>query len=517
MKFPLVVIVSLILVACGGGGGSSSDNNLDAVANNPVDTPQGDLDDNDPIDVELRALIDAQGLLGDAAFNRTLPSIDEPLPQLGRALFFSKSLGGDLDSACVTCHHPFLGGADQLALPVGVSAVDPDLLGPGREHTSTIPNVPRNSPTVFNTGLWDAGLFWDSRVESFGKEAFANGAVSGIRTPDTAFGVADTDAGANLATAQARFPVTSNEEMRGDTFESGQNNAAVRNHLAARIGGYGIGAGELGTTTWLTLFQDALGLDGDAESLITFENIALAIGEYERSMVFVDNPFSAYIAGDNDALTTEQKNGAILFYTDVDEGGGGCANCHSGDRFTDELHHVIAFPQIGHGKGDGLDDDFGRERETGDDADRYRFRTPSLLNVVVTAPYGHAGAYATLDEVLDHYNNPGNTVDNFFASGGVCQLDQFAVIGDCDELYPNAEANTQLALDKLAQERQDGESLFLAPDLNGDERDAIVAFLESLTDPCVLERACLSPWVADPEADPDGHQLDAIDAGGDLL
>ena len=410
------------LVGCGGGGSSSSDANLDNnVAVDPPDAPVGGNDD-EPIDVELRAILDDHGLVGDAAFNRTLPNIDDPLPQLGKVLFFSKSLGGDLDSACVSCHHPMLGGADNLSLPVGVSAVDPDLLGPGREHTSTIPNVPRNSPTVFNTGLWDAGLFWDSRVESFGKEEFANGAVSDIRTPDSAFGVADPDAGDNLAAAQARFPVTSNEEMRGEVFEAGGSIDDVRAHLAARIGGYGIGAGELGTTTWLTLFQDALGSIGDAEALISFDNIAMALGEYERSMVFVDNAFAAYVAGDNDALTEQQKNGAILFFTTVDDGGAGCANCHAGDRFTDELHHVIAFPQIGHGKGDGDDDDFGRERETGDADDRYRFRTPSLLNVAVTAPYGHAGAYATLDEVLNHYDNPGNTVENFFDDGGVCQL-----------------------------------------------------------------------------------------------
>ena len=305
--------------------------------------------------------------------------------------------------------------------------------------------------------------------------------------------------------------------MRGEDFEAGASNDAVRNHLAARIGGYGIGAGELGTTTWLNLFQEALDSTEGAETIVTFDNIALALGEYERSMVFVDNAFAAYVAGDNDALTNQQKNGAILFFTDVDDGGAGCANCHSGDRFTDELHHVIAFPQVGHGKGDGNNDDFGRERETGDSDDRYRFRTPSLLNVAVTAPYGHAGAYETLDEVLNHYDNPGNTVENFFDDGGVCQLAQFEGVADCKSLYPDAEANTQLALDKLAQEREDGTSLFENPNLNGNEEDAIVAFLESLTDPCVLDRTCLAPWIANPSEDPDGQQLNAMDATGDTL
>ena len=72
-------------------------------------------------------------------------------------------------------------------------------------------------------------------------------------------------------------------------------------------------------------------------------------------------------------------------------------------------------------------------------------------------------------------------------------------------------------MDKLAEERQAGTSLFENPNLNGNEEDAIVAFLESLTDPCVLDRECLTPWIADPSEDPDGNQLNAIDAAGNTL
>ncbi|MEM7000295.1 MAG: cytochrome c peroxidase [Pseudomonadota bacterium] len=518
LNISLAAVVAAIATACGGSGGASSD--AIATGNDTATTPpvtnQPPAPPADPLDEELRILIEDHGLIGDAAFNRTLPSITDPLPQLGKVLFFSKSLGGGFDAACVTCHHPNLGGADGLSLPVGVGANNPDLLGPGRTHGSGVPNVPRNSPTVFNVGLWDSGLFWDSRVESFGKEEFANGGVSDIRTPDTPFATADPAAGANLAAAQARFPITSADEMKTANFEIGGSNTDVRNHLAARIGGYGIGAGELGNNNWLTLFQDALGT-GTADDLITFDNIAHALGEYERSMVFVEHAFGAYVQGDNEALTDQQKQGAILFFTDAENGGGGCANCHSGDRFTDEAHHLIAFPQIGHGKGDGNSDDFGRARETGDDSQRYHFRTPSLLNIAVSAPYGHAGAYATLDEVLNHYNNPRGTVDDFFDDGGVCSLAQFVDHADCETLYPAAVANSELALDQLAEERRAGVAQFVDTDLNGNERAAIVAFLEALTDPCVIDPACMAPWVANPAEDPDGNQLDAVDNLGDPL
>ncbi|MEM7098794.1 MAG: cytochrome c peroxidase [Pseudomonadota bacterium] len=508
------------LIACGGGGGGGGVNAPDPVAITPP--PGNDQNNNqnaNNLDAQLRMLIDEAGLLGDASFNRTLPSINDPLAQLGMKLFFSKSLGGDFDAACVSCHHPSLGGADALTLPIGVGAENPDLLGPGRIHLADgIPNVPRNSPTIFNLGLWDSGMFWDSRVESFGKEEFANGTVSDIRTPDVAFGNADPNAGDSLPTAQARFPITSAEEMRGATFEAGNDNAAVRSHLAARLGNYGVGVDELTTNEWLVEFQAGFESTADARTLITEQNIAAALAAYERSMVFTRNPFAAYVEGDLAALTDEQKQGAILFFTPATDGGGNCSQCHAGDKFTDELHHTVAFPQFGHGKGDGIDDDFGRERETSNIEDRYRFRTPSLLNVAVTAPYGHAGTYESLNQVLQHYDDPVDTVDDFFDDGGACTLNQFENITDCATLYPNAATNSEAALEKLDDERDAGTSEFPNLNLNNNERQQIVAFLESLTDPCVLDRTCLSPWIPDTSDNgPDGLQLNGIDDDGDLL
>jgi cytochrome c peroxidase len=152
-------------------------------------------------DTELRALIENLNI-NEEIITSHLPDISEDLPQLGMKLFYSQSLGGDFDSACVTCHHPTLGGGDSLSLPVGVGAIIPTLLGPGRTHSSGLPEVPRNAPTIFNIGLWDTGLFLDSRVESIGKEPDTNGSISSIRTPDSNFLVADLNAGANLTAAQ---------------------------------------------------------------------------------------------------------------------------------------------------------------------------------------------------------------------------------------------------------------------------------------------------------------------------
>ena len=470
-------------------------------------------------DLQLDEIIEEQGL--DQTVDASLlPEITDPVAQLGMKLFFSKSLGGQFDAACVSCHHPSLGGADGLSLSVGVDAVDPDLLGPGRVHQDGLPLVARNAPTVFNVSMWDSGLFWDSRVESLGKEVGVNGSLSGIRTPDSDFGVADADAGANLVAAQARFPVTSVEEMRGTLFELNSDGGAVRDHLAARLADVGVGAGELAETNWLAEFQQAFVSSEDAASLITFDNIAFAIGEYQRSMNFTHTPWSQYVSGDLDAITEDQKQGASLFFNSVAEGGAGCSGCHSGDLFSDQRHHTVAFPQIGPGKGDGAtgDEDFGRERESGNPLDRYRFRTPSLLNVAVTAPYGHAGVYQTLEQVVRHYVNPQAAVNNFFNSGGVCQLPQFSDRQDCAELYPNSQANSDRMLQKLNQEITQGATPFRPVRLNNTQVQQLVAFLEALTDPCVQNRDCLAPWIPDTaDGGPDGQQLNAINANGDLF
>lgn len=537
----LVVIsmVSLLLAGCGG----SQSNTAEALPEEPVvitpptptptptpppvldpvptPTPTPPVPPEPPtlseLDTALQALIEASNLDRSPVTNRVIPSIDSELAQLGKKLFFSKSLGGVLDTACASCHHPMLGGADELSLPIGVDAVSPEVLGLGRLNHQGIPVVPRNSPTVFNVALWDDSLFWDSRVESLGKEARQNGAASGISTPDSGFGVADANAGANLVVAQARFPVTSNEEMKTESFEGGSSNSEIRGHLAARLGDYGEGIGELALNTWLEEFRQAFNSTADAEELVTFDNIVHAIGEYERSMVFINSPWREYVEGDITALTDAQKQGALLFFQTVPNGGAGCIACHNGPKLSDEQQHIVVFPQIGVGKGDGVtgDDDFGREQVTGNAQDRYFFRTPSLLNIATTSPYGHAGSFDSLERVVRHYNNPRQSAMDYSDNQGWCQLAQFENVANCQNLYPNASQNARSALDKFAQDRNAGVARLPAINLTEAEIAQLVAFLNGLTDPCLLDRECLASWIADEVNDnPDGQVLMATNASG---
>lgn len=458
----------------------------------------------------VRDMIAELELSGDASVGRTLPSIDDPMAQLGMKLFFSKSLSGQLDTACVSCHHPMMGGGDNLSLPIGVDAQIPELLGTGRLHSSAGqhfdggPTVPRNAPTTFNMGMWDKTIFHDGRIESLGKEPLVNGADgAGIRTPDTAFATADSNA-INLTQGQARFPVTSAEEMRA-SFGDGTSNDEVRDALAARLVDQSI------PNTWLEEFQSAFNSTAAAADLITFQNISQALGEYERSQVFVNSPWKAFVAGDDSAMSESAQRGAQLFYTDTQTGGAQCAACHSSDFFSDEEFHVLATPQVGRGKGDGEagDDDFGRFRETNEPADQYAFRTPTLLNVAVTGPWTHAGAYNDLAQMIRHHANPGAAIEEY----------DFTLAGlDPGIQGENTEANTQKALAVLQALQASGNSKLPTLDLSETDVQDLVAFMHALTDPCVENRECMSRWIPDnTETGPDALQLNAVNEDNELL
>src|SRR5688500_1308508 len=130
-------------------------------------------------DAELRRIIDAKALKGDAVLSRRqpIPPLDDPMVVLGKALFWSRALSPNRDVACVTCHHPLLAFGDGLPLPVGVDAEFPDRLGPGRKRLKTDaeqtprfgkgdPPMPRNSPTTIGLAFWDQSITWDGTVFS---------------------------------------------------------------------------------------------------------------------------------------------------------------------------------------------------------------------------------------------------------------------------------------------------------------------------------------------------------------
>jgi len=433
------------------------------------------------IDQDLRNLISRYKLTGSPQSDSPIPNIDSPKAQLGMKLFYSKTLGGDNTTACASCHHPMLGGGDNLSLSIGVDSTKPDLLGENRsmndfKHTQ----VPRNAPTTFNVAFWKRVLFHDMRIEKTGK--------FDIHTPDMPYPEADPLAGENLVQAQARFPITSFEEMRGEYLDSSLNQT-LRRALAKRL-----------QKNWLEEFRQGFDQpNGKAEELITEQNYSEAIAAYERSQVFFNNPWKAYIEGDENALSESAKKGAMLFYTDRRNGGAGCATCHSGDFFTDEKAHNTAMLQIGAGKNNGVtgSNDYGCNLVTQKESDKFRFRTPTLLNVEVTGPWGHAGAYTSLESITKHMINPIQAAENYNPK----QLKQKNIH------VKDVSKNTKEAI-------LSGVDIPLATrNFSNQDVEDIVNFLKALTDPCVKDRACLSKWIPEKDDnDPDGMMLHARDS-----
>ena len=500
---------------------SEGDDNRPARPNRPV------LNELDNTQQRLQELLTQLEITSINETELNLPKIDEPISQLGKKLFFAKNLGGEQSVACASCHHPVLGGADDISLSVGVSPVNGinqeshGLLGHGRFNglnNDNLPSIPRNAPTIFNLGLNNRAMFWDGRVEMRRNNR--------IVTPDSIMGEngrirADRNIpeNATLAAAQARFPLNSPEEMRGE-FLSTATDEELRTALVNRFKN----TDEAFSSVWPNEFNKVFGDDE-----VNIDRISHAIGEYERSMLFVNSPWQKYLLGDENALTDEQKAGALLFFSPTQEGGAGCSGCHQGSEFTGFRYQMAAYPQFGPGRGNesttSTSQDFGRENTTNRTEERFHFRTPTLLNVEVTAPYGHTGAYQTLEEVVRHYNNPRESINILFGmqdpseavneNAPFCQLPQ--VLGlmiknskTCAQLYPNAYANSvevtdylELAIDEEVETRF---ALRSRRNLNDEQIIRVVSFLKALTDPCVKDRNCLSPWILE-----ENEQLDFPD------
>lgn len=146
---------------------------------------------------------------------------------------------------------------------------------------------------------------------------------------------------------------------------------------------------------------------------IDFVMFSQAIAEFEFTLTFATAPIDRFARGDSSAMTTPQKQGALIFF-----GKGRCVQCHSvagasNEMFSDFRNHVVGVPQIvptfGAGTGNmifdgpGRNEDFGLEQVTGDPADRYKFRTAPLRNVAQQAAFFHNGAFTRLSDAIRHH------------------------------------------------------------------------------------------------------------------
>ncbi|MFQ5624203.1 MAG: cytochrome-c peroxidase [Paracoccaceae bacterium] len=319
---------------------------------------------------------------------------DERAARLGQLLFYDPILSGNRNISCATCHNPDFGTSDGLSLGIGEGGAG---VGPGRtagQGAGRIrKRVPRNAPGLWNLGAREVRVMFD------------DGRVSPSDTYGNAFNTpADSDLPDDIESvlaAQALFPITAEFEMAGNPGENqvaGAINVDIRRAwelLAARV---------RAIPEYARLFAAAFD-DVNTPSDIRISHIANAIGQFENAeWRSYDSPYDKWLAGDETALSAAQERGRRLFF-----GKANCDTCHSGKFFSDQGFHALALPQFGPGRTRRFDPsvrDVGRMAESDRLADAYRFRTPPLRNVALTAPYGHDGAYPTLEGIVRHHLDP---------------------------------------------------------------------------------------------------------------
>lgn len=320
--------------------------------------------------------------------------VDQQQAKLGQLLFYDPILSGNRNISCGTCHSPDHGTSDGLSLGIGEGGVG---LGPKRHaglgDDRIKKRIPRNASALWNLGARQINvLFHDGRLSL--SDAYGNGFDSPAEEwlPDGL---------STILAAQALFPLTAQFEMAGNPKE---NQVAGATHdridyvwpiLAKRVrvnSQYG--------QKFVSAFDDIR-----APSDVTISHIANALAAFmNHEWQSIDSRFDLYLAGDRSVLSAREKQGMEVFF-----GKGRCATCHSGPLMSDQKFHALALPHFGPGRTRRFDPyvrDVGHMGESDRLEDAYRFRTPMLRNVALTGPYGHNGAYPTLEGIIRHHLDP---------------------------------------------------------------------------------------------------------------
>lgn len=344
----------------------------------------------------LAILADSIRVLAAARNVGVLPTpapVRPALARLGQALAFDKILSGNRDISCMTCHLPDRATGDARSLSIGQGAS-------GTAQHRVHPQgrfIPRNAPPLYNLTALQS-FFWDGRVSRDSLGHYHTPAREQL-TPDMArvfeFGA---------LSAQPLFPVLNRDEMRA---YSGNELAAISDERSDSV--WAAVMRRLGAIPqYVKMFEAAYPGTKFQDMNFAYASNAIA-GFFVDQFTFNHSPWDLFLAGDDHALTPDQMEGAANFLTLK------CSICHNGPAFTDNKFHNVAIAQFGPGEGNGLSglDDFGRERVVADPVMRYAFRTTPLRNVMLTAPYGHDGAFMTVRDFIAHYSQSDVKLQNF--------------------------------------------------------------------------------------------------------
>jgi cytochrome c peroxidase len=270
----------------------------------------------------------------------------EEAAQLGAALFIDTRLSGDGTRSCVTCHDP--------------SRLFTD--GRSRSLARTVARQPgaplvqlRNAPTLVNAALQRA----------------------------------------QFADARATFL----EDQVTDVVQNAHELGGALHEYAKRLGA---------DPVMHLRFARSFGAAGD--STVTPVRVAQALAAYERTLIALDAPFDRYLRGDTAAMAPDARRGYSVFM-----GKGKCGTCHFAPLFNGTVPpvfarsevEIIGTPSTPDMRKPRLDADSGRARVYASPGYLRAFKTPTLRNVALTAPYMHNGVFRTLDDVVEFYARGG--------------------------------------------------------------------------------------------------------------
>ena len=360
-------------------------------------------------------------------------SVDENEAKLGQLLFYDPILSGNKEVACATCHHPSLGTGDGLSLSLGDGGK-----GLGNKRIVDYENlpeqrVPRNAQPLFNLGAKQfKTLFHDGRVQ------VDLSRPSGLRTPLEEEMV---EGFSSIISAQTMFPVLSADEMAGHYSENEISEAVRRGILTGEGGAWDLISKRVGSVPAYSDFFIDIYDHIEVAKDIKFTDISNAVAAFMEFEWRSDtSPFDDFLQGKIN-LNTSQENGMELFY-----GKANCSSCHAGALFTDHQFHATGQPQVGPGKAARFQShsrDLGRFRVTGNIKDKYAFRTPSLRNVELTGPWGHAGAYNELEAFLGAHIDPYLALSNYDKSNVTLtkyDTNDWKIMDDASEVKAIADA-----------------------------------------------------------------------------
>ena len=397
--------------------------------------------------------------------------------RIGQLLFYDKILSGNKNISCGTCHHHDHAGGDGLSLGIGEGGVG---VGPDRT-AGTGPDairkrIPRNAPSLWNLGHNDIEvLFHDGRLTR--SEIYGNG----YNSPAEEWLPQGLD---TLVAAQALFPMVAQFEMAGNLRE---NEIAGATHDRIDIAWPIIAKRVRTIPAYGEMFVQAFDHIENPED-VTIVEIGNALGAFIISeWQSYDSPYDRWVTGT--PLPEAAERGRELFFSNR------CASCHAGALFSDQQFHALGLPAFGPGRTrqwDQISRDVGRMAETNLQEDAYKFRTPSLRNVALTAPYGHNGAYPTLDAMIRHHADPLGSAATW--TPDMAKLPEVPWLATVDFAIrqDKAEMARQAAVNDLRP------MSFSEQDIND-----LVAFLNALTGETALNRP-----MGRPETVPSGLPVD---------